>query len=252
MATKIAETYFRIEIELNLPDQEGLEKSLDAIAANASRGLFNQQVEVVSFVTSGSIRGWVVAAGTMALAIEHYGGFRDGLDYLIRDARTFSDQIISTVQNSGVPESKILRTERRLGVPGRVKRLLVQLDELKSHGRDLSKAQYDAKIESVKRKTLAILGDTDDTQDRALIVEVLPSSVRSRLPSQLPKPRKDGDIRFAIRPEEFEPLPDGGARLIDSRNTHSIAADAFRYPAVPSDPVYALEYIPGGFKLRAK
>lgn len=118
------------------------------------------------------------------------------------------------MKNSGVSEAEIRRFERRLGVPGKIKRIFRRLDWLESRGRDLSKTDYEREIQSISRGLQSIFRAVDDKRDRALILDSLPMEFRSRLPERLPIPNHHQVSVVGLRPEEVD-LPSSHLRLLN-------------------------------------
>lgn len=212
--TKLAETYLRLDIRLAEPDILELRAYLQRRAATFAEGLFEQDPEFAVYVENGSIRVWLVVAGALYVGIGQYGSFRSGVDYAVKDARTFSERVLQDVKNSGVSEAEIRRFERRLGVPGKIKRIFRRLDWLEARGRDLSNADYEREIQSISRGLQTIFRAVDDGRDRALILDSLPMEIRSRLPERLPIPDHHQTRVVGLRPEKFD-LPKPHLRLLD-------------------------------------
>ena len=202
--TKLAETYLHLDIRLAEPDILELQAYLQQRAATFSEGLFGQVPEFAVYVKDGTIRTWLVVAGALCVGIGQYGSFRSGVDYAVKDARTFSERVLQDVKNSGVSEAEIRRFERRLGVPGKIERLFRRLDRLKARGRDLSKADFEQEVQSISHGLQSIFRVVDDKRDRALILNNLPMEIRSKLPERLPKPDPHQMPVVGLRPEEFD------------------------------------------------
>ncbi len=212
--TKLAETYLRLDIRLAEPGILELRAYLQRRAATFAEGLFGQVSEFAVYVEDGSIRVWLAVAGVLYVGIGQYGSFRSGVDYAVKDARTFSERVLQDVKNSGVSEAEIRRFERRLGVPGKIKRIFRRFDWLESRGRDLSKTDYEREIQSISRGLQSIFRAVDDKRDRALILDSLPMEFRSRLPERLPIPVQHQTLVVGLRPEEFD-LPKNSLSLFD-------------------------------------
>lgn len=116
-----------------------------------------------------------------------YRGFRQGIDYLVKDARTFSENLASSTLSEAVTSKyEVHRLERRLGIPGRLKRLLVNLDELDFDAKTSGARQSDALVREIRREIARILEDASDPEDRDLIIRQLPTPLRPLTPHDLP------------------------------------------------------------------
>jgi hypothetical protein len=189
--TKIAETYFRLAIRLDRRDRIELSSYLNDHAIEYAAGLFAQKPEFIIRIEEGTIKGWVTVAGVIAIAISQYGSFRSGLDYLIHDARAFSERVRDDICGSGLTRNEIIRFERRLGVPGKLSRVMQRFDYLDAHATTMSPKEYRESLTAAKRELQEIIGLIDDEAERECVLEGLKSSLPPRLPlnDQGPEPR---------------------------------------------------------------
>src|SRR5579871_603593 len=184
--TKIAEVYFRLNIRLTEDDRSHFQHYLEQRAATFSGGLFRQAVELETTLQDGSLRGWIKVGGFLYAAVVTYGEFREGIQYLVQDARAFGDLVLSEIHKDGVPDSEILRFERRLGVPGKIKKVLSELDYIKRHRQHLSKEEYDKRIASIERKLRSISRSLDTEEDQKMIAAHVPATALSASPRWIP------------------------------------------------------------------
>ena len=166
--------------------------------------LFGQVPEFAVYVEDGSIRLWLAVVGSLYIGIGGYGSFRSGIDYAVKDARTFSERVLQDVRNSGVPESEIRRFERRLGVPGKIRRMFGRFDRLKRHGRELSKTEYEREIDAIERGLRSIFRAVENKPDRDLILKNLLTEYPPRHPEQLPIPGLPQMPVVGLRPMETQ------------------------------------------------
>lgn len=210
--TKLAETYFHLDVRLPEADAVELRSYLYRRASAYGEGLFGQTAEFDVNVEDGSIRAWLIVVGALYIGIGQYGSFRSGIDYAIKDARSFSEHVLEDVRNSEISDSEILRFERRLGVPGKIKRVFRRLERLEAHGQNLSKTEYEGEIRLISRGLHSIFRAMDDERDRALLFDSLPIELRATLPERLPTPEYNDIQRVGLRPKELE-LPKPHYRL---------------------------------------
>jgi hypothetical protein len=95
--TKLAETYFRLGVRLEESDRGEFQSFLNDRARAYAGELFGQHPEIVVYIADGSLRSWIIIAGAMYVGIGQYGSFRSGVDYVVRDARTFSERVFEDV-----------------------------------------------------------------------------------------------------------------------------------------------------------
>lgn len=245
--TKLAETYFRLDIRLPAEDLEKLRGYLEKRASvYYAEGLFNQSPEFAVYVEDGSVRGWLVVAGALYLGIGQYGSFRAGLDYVVHDARTFSERVLEEIRGAGLSDSEIGRLERRLGVPGQLRRLFRRLDRLEKHGHELSAPDHKREVNSIARSFNRVLKSIDNDRDQALVIEYLSSEIREALPEPGPPSQYPHIPRAALRPEGFN--VERGQLLVPP----IYGGDAQRRRGIEQENRYQISTSPSGLHLTRK
>lgn len=220
---KIAETYIHLKIE---PTDIFIEKSKAYLfyrSQSIANEIFHDEINVYVRVESGSYKAWVTVVGAIFIGISQYGSFRSGIDHIVNDARTCSEHVISDfINESGVKEERIFRLERRLGIPGKIQRVLKRIDQLES---SLTLSQtiknVDGKtfisqnigidqneLEKIKIEIIRIFELLENDRDRRLFFESLSDSFKDELSEDFK------DSLFAIpkkvvyrREDEIFPVP---------------------------------------------
>lgn len=207
--TKIAEAYMRLDIRLDRRDKIEFKQYLEKQAHIYAAELFHQDVTFVVHVEDGSVKAWVLVGGILFTnALVQYGSVRTGMDYAIRDARYFSENVLNDIKSSGVSPNEIGRFERRLGVPGRLKRIFNRIDNLKKEGRNLSKTEYDREFSLIRKQLIKTLDQIDNRNDLKLVRNSLPRVLESSLPESPRLPVKQRMPTIALRPEEYYDVPE--------------------------------------------
>ena len=129
----IAEPYARYTETLPDSELESAAGRLLQLADGACRDYFAQRYEqlgitVVARVEIGSTRIWTtIKAVTTALML--YGSLRQSADYLAKDGDWLSRLILPNVASTiGLQSNRPKRQERRLGVPGELRRLFALVE----------------------------------------------------------------------------------------------------------------------------
>lgn len=244
--TTLAETYLRLDIRLSEPDLRELRAYLRHSAPTFAEGLFRQVPEFTIQVEDGSVRAWLAAVGFLYVGISGYGSFRSGLDYAVKDARTFSERVLQEVENSGVSETEIPRFERRLGVPGKLQRIFRRLDRLEKSGRNLSKADYEREIQSINRGLHNIFREVDNKRDHELILQSLPKQFKSKLPKRLPVPGPRESPMVRLRRDEMD-LP-----TYHLSQLHRVDDDEVARKRREEEKLYRFRSFDSGFRLILK
>jgi len=164
---KIAEAYFHFKISVSSKDLALIQKYLETEGRIVSKKLFGEKISLEVNVETGSLKVWITV-GSMLLIIANYGSFRSGVDYIIKDARTFSQWIFDDFKmNAEVKDAEIVRIERRLGVPGKIQRLLKSIDKLKySH---FNADKIEEKMAQIRKDLAAIFQSLDSREDHLYI-----------------------------------------------------------------------------------
>lgn len=183
----LAETYLHLKVQVTEESREATQKYLEYIGALATRNRFDWDVNIACDVEDGSLRTWLVVAGLIYTAITKYGDFREGIDYLVRDARAFSEAIIDKFPTDAeIPQRAIYRCERRLGLPGRIKRLLHDFDKIAKavEGNDQTVDKDLEKAINQLREIEDELESTGDNETLKALRESIPKAVRDCLPER--------------------------------------------------------------------
>ncbi|MFC1876628.1 hypothetical protein ACFL2E_05065 [Thermodesulfobacteriota bacterium] len=206
--TKLAETYIHLNIEASQEFIKESEEFLHHFAQLFSSEIFEQDTRIYIRYESGSWKTWVTVAGAIYIGIGQYGSFRSGIDYLLKDSKRFSNAVIENfVEKEKIDESLIYRTERRLGIPGKIQRLFKRIDKLKSYnqtdlidhrkypwGKSNSEVErpktfpIDNEIKNIKHEIIQIFKTLEHEEDKNLFVGALSETVSI---IELPAPMRD-------------------------------------------------------------
>lgn len=181
----IAETYININSLGSVFTSDQIKSYLDKHAKEWAQDYFGMSIIVKVRVEDGSLKIWVfVGAITIYNLISGYGSFRSGIDHLVNDAKHFSEFVIEQFkEDENIPSEAIVRTERRLGIPGKIQRYLRKLDKLTNV--DASGRQRQELIEELKEEFFQIMTLLDNTKDIELLIHNTPENIKQGTPHQL-------------------------------------------------------------------
>ena len=196
---RLAETYLHLAVSMERADRQALRSYLLAqvpslfVEVYHTEGIFDVRVE------PGSLKAWIVASALSLVAVlEGYGALRQSLDYLIKDARVFSELVSQAVKQTGVKDDEIATFQRRLAVPGRIKRVLARIDRLDSD-RYMSVADRHHEYIIIKALLFDILIELNDPEDRQFVLSSMPSRVVQNFEwPDSPLPTGEGSIAAAL------------------------------------------------------
>lgn len=198
----IAETYIHIKDVPNGLSKEKARQYLEQHAHIWAEKKFNKSVIVKIRIEEGSLKIWVlVGVPFLFNLVAGYGSFRSGIDAIVSDSKAFSNFVIEHFgEDEGVPEVAVLRTECRLGVPGKIQRFLKSLDKLNSPNIGHNERQIE--LQKLRAEFIEILKLLENDQDRELFIEQLPVSVRHQPDVPIPEPIRGALSLEIIRDKE--------------------------------------------------
>ncbi len=201
---KVAETYIRFKIEPTKANKEKLIQTLNKEAELYSKEFLKGQIKIIIVVEEGSLKGWVKVYGTtFLLGVATYGGFRDGLDRLISDSQNFSSAVIEhTQQDDNSYRTNFERAERRLGLPGRLKRTLDRINHLEENLDNIPQREIRSELNNLKQDLSNILNALEE-QEQATLLQTLSPDLRNSLPEPDDRGVQQIINRYGIKDEEI-------------------------------------------------
>ena len=191
----IANPYFRFRDTVSVGQIErttpGLFAELERDIVGHYRERTGLAVDIELRVEQGSTKVWVTVI-TLANAIIFYGSLRQSVDYLIQDAKWVSDQVLPVVKDRlGIVSDDPEYVERRLGVPGEMKRLIAEVEEGRLSPADATEAAIGAlgldgdaefshqSADTIRRQLhddFAAVASSARRRPREVVLEIRPSS----------------------------------------------------------------------------
>ena len=194
---KLAEAYIHFSIDITDVPLEDLRAFEDEIYSRYHHILkeFRGKRVLTVRVEEGSLKIRLAVFGTIYVLITSYGSFRQGIDYLVSDAKKFDKMVASDlVEHVNIPREKVYRIEKRLGIPGKIRRILVRIDRVSQRSSSYNHPDIAEEIKQIKSEVINILNAMPDEQDRQIFIEALPQPISSSLPSPLPRPIEEDRV----------------------------------------------------------
>ena len=127
-----AYTHLDIETHNDANNREKLEADLREFILPRARFIFNEEVELRFEFDEGSLKTKIAILGSAAALISSYGGFRQGVDQLARDAVVLAQAAnLEVIFKTRTQLCDRIRIEKRSGVFGRINELLRTAQELR-------------------------------------------------------------------------------------------------------------------------
>jgi hypothetical protein len=189
----LAEMYIQLSLQAEEQHMEQLADVLEHFATYEGRKIYGPEVSLNLILEEGSLRARAIILGTLAI-ISRYGDFRSGVDALVHDAKQFSERVSEQfVGEARIPTDEVLRIERRLGTPGRLQRLLKEIDQLGDN-------PSPGKARRAHEELVSLLMELAEKGDRDYLLKGMPTHPTSGdlplpFPNDQPKKESCPDIR---------------------------------------------------------
>lgn len=202
---KIGETYIKFDFEFSEFNKSKVKEAyLSQVGALSKEYLRNEKVFKISIeYEKGSLKTRIVIwASAIYMGIANYGSFRAGLREVINDVKHFSEVVIDRIDDDPrIDQNDIIRTEKRLGLPGRLKELYNRIDAYERNLNQLSNAQQQTELIAIKTE-IASLVQLLSEQDKTAFLADLNNNYSQNLPN--PNQRRTTYLinRYGLKPEE--------------------------------------------------
>lgn len=202
---KIGETYIKFDFEYSEINKSKIKEAyLSQIGLTSKEYLKNEQLYKISIeFEKGSLKTRIIVwSSAIYMGIANYGSFRAGVREIISDVKQFSEIVINRIDNDpNINENDIIRTEKRLGLPGRLQELYIRIDNYERNINNLSNMQQQAELNSIKTEIASIIELLSEPDKQAFLNE-LNNNYSQNLPQ--PSERRTNYLinRYGLKPEE--------------------------------------------------
>lgn len=185
----LSQAYLNLTIDASEIEIEAVRSYLSDIGRSYGIEIYGREIEIQVRVEEGSLKTWVTVAGAIYVVVAGYGSFRSGVDHLVLDARHFGEIIASRfIEDANIDEGKVYRVERRLGIPGRIRRLLVKIEKIEQA--EYTNSIVRRELQELRDEVQGIVDDLDSDKDRRVFLSNLPTVYQDIEPTtpRLPEP----------------------------------------------------------------
>lgn len=216
---ELGQSYIRFDFKANEEFKIALEKYLLYKGKVYAKELYHKELVFDEFyfiveTEDGSLKSRLKIYGKIAIGtLIAYGGIRTGIDYLIQDTRRITNHIVEDISNEpNINPNSIGRVERRLGVPGKLKRLYDDIQYLENNRENLTEEDQRNIINRISNRYDNLISELDEPvigqiQNDIEQKNFYPEFRELREQNQLPVENEDDFIPriYAIREEnEYE------------------------------------------------
>ncbi|MEO6849888.1 MAG: hypothetical protein ABI203_01900 [Mucilaginibacter sp.] len=203
---KIAEAYLKLELDFTTENIDQIKKIL-TIAAELNISEFNSRhnvkVEFLVDIEKGSLKGKVFVVLTTLGTILNYSTWRQSIKDIYHDSKWLTENIIQTAKQNPIVNNNTIRTEKRSGLIGRLKRTLDRINYLDNNINNLNNNQIHAELNALKQDISNIMNVLSEA-DRNQILNTLPAHIRNSLPAPTSQGEKHMYSLYALKPKDIE------------------------------------------------
>lgn len=204
---EIGQAYIRLDIKADKEFKQEFEKFLLYLGKKYSTEIYHKEFLQDGLYFSieledGSLKSRLKFYGKLAVgALIAYGGIRTGIDYIIRDSQAITEHIAETLSNDPNIGNRIGRVERRLGVPGKIKRLYNDINRLQNNRNNLTENEQTQLIEKIRRNFEDLMVELDQQEIQTIQQDLIQQQIP--LPNQNRNEELEFPRQYAIREDEI-------------------------------------------------
>jgi len=216
---EIGQAYIRLDIKADSEFKEAYEQFLLYKGKLYAKEFYKKDLIVDGLyfaveLEDGTLKSRLKIFGKITItSLIAYGGIRTGIDYVIKDSQVITEHIARDVANEqSIGADRIGRVERRLGVPGKIKRLYNHIDKLSTNRNNLTENEQEEIIHRIQRNFEELIYELDPTEVKIILQELIQNQIplhARRQDEDFFLPRHDAirekDIRFISEDEIREP-----------------------------------------------
>ncbi len=205
---EIGQAYIRLDFKATHEFKEAFEQFLLYKGKQYAKELYNKELLIDGFyftveLEDGSLKSRLKIFGKIAIgSLIAYGGIRTGIDYIIKDAQAVTEHIARDVAfEPNIGNNRIGRVERRLGVPGKLKRLYNDIDKIRANRNDLTPNEQQELLDRIQRQFEELVLELDRPELQIIQQDL----IQNQIP--LPERQDNEDFflprQYAIREDEI-------------------------------------------------
>lgn len=201
----VGETYIKLGIDFNDINKSKIKDIYNEKLFNQSKEYFRESklIKISIDFDKGSLKTKIVIWGTVLyLGIGNYGSFRSGIRQIVQDSKVFSEFIIS-VYNQDIGQNNFERTEKRLGIPGRINKIYRKIDSLERNLNTISNEEILTSLNNIKQE-ISNISTILHIEEREQFYFDLPDRYKNNLPQPSPDKVRYLITRYGLKPEETE------------------------------------------------
>jgi len=194
---------FHFDLNFTEEEKKRSQEYLERKTIYYAEEIFNQKIKVYVDIYDGSVLVRIGIIGSIYIAIGQYADFRSGIDQIIQDTRIIQNVIESTLNKNGIPEDCLIKKQKLIATPEKIRRLFLRIDRLEKN--TLNKDEYQKELNIILKNVIQITYEMDKQDLKTLLLE-LKEEYRPE-PKYLPEEFKDIKINDNTHKVYTEVLP---------------------------------------------
>ena len=186
----LCQAYIHVELpDGTTPERlSEIKKHLEDFATARGKFFVYPEVDVSVEFRDGSLKAYISIAGIIVIAIQGYGGFRHGIDYLYTDIKRLADPLVSeSLFMTKSKHQRVVRTEARTGIIGSLKVLVDDMNNLEASIGQIPADEAARRIRRIQDDAEALLTNVRSEDDANNIEDEI-HDFSKKLPDRWPNP----------------------------------------------------------------
>lgn len=214
---KFGETYIKFNLDYSDINKIKITEILSKGTSRSLRDYFikNEYFKISIEYDKGSLKTRIIIWCTaINIGISQYGSFRSGVREIINDSKSFSKFLIELVSEDPYVDNRILRTEKRTGLPGRMQELYLRIEHFEGNLNNMTPVEVQVELNAIKEEIANII-ELLSNDDRNAFLNDLGDNYSQNLPRPNEKRIFYLINRYGLKPnDEIEYIDD--RNLIDN------------------------------------
>ena len=189
----LCQAYLHIDpVPVDVDELAALKKELEQFISSRGKFFIYDEVNTSVEFKEGSLKVYATIVGSIFIAIGQYGSFRAGVDFLSSDVKRLSETIVSeSLFLTKSHHQNIVRVESRIGVIGSLKKIVDEIDYIKSQSGMVDSLTLVNRIGKLSDNIFRMQGNLKDPEDIPYVKDNLAELIEINIPATpVPTPEK--------------------------------------------------------------
>jgi hypothetical protein len=222
-AVELAQSYVHIRpLAFNSIEIDNIGLKITDIAKGSAKQIYHHDVQLEIRIEEGSIKVWATVLAVVASTysgVANYKGFKESIIELCSDAKQFGGDVCGAVTNIAIAnKAQVFRAERRLKFPGKVRKIIKELEIIEENYENLSKKNIANMLDGVSDEINKIREKLPEQDSEEIFDKLIFKGLPKVGKTPINKHKHRNKINDALKPEQQETL----FEIIEFRETDKI------------------------------